>query len=360
MKEALIFFLNITLAAVDLIVAYYICFGIRFLLQKNRLWIRYFLIGIGVLLFQTALFSWLPGRVELEYSLFEGTLVFEDGALFHNLGFLLLAYSMGIGIMVLKYLWQVIRKKESFSGKLFLLEVVFCAVGCVLSVPLINNTYVIHFEGGEAAGTIVLLILAVVGAILVIWGFKTTRSEKKQKESERLQKEQSAAPQQPQTESLSPFDQLVAEKNRLTKQGDYASQIPLLIEATGLDVDDLRKAIIWNYLGIAYRETNSANKSSECFQTALQLDKNNPSAYNNLALYYAEKKDFVLAETYMNTAVAKAKDRRIDLHVFYENYALIAGQSGDMQKARGYLRLAEEAGSDSNTFSALKKRFEIN
>ena len=57
----------------------------------------------------------------------------------------------------------------------------------------------------------------------------------------------------------------------LTQKGDYAALIPLLIEATSLQVNREQKIRIWKDLGTAYKEIGNDAKAEEYFQIASRL-----------------------------------------------------------------------------------------
>ncbi len=149
------------------------------------------------------------------------------------------------------------------------------------------------------------------------------------------------------------------QKNRLAENGDYASQIPLLIEALELDVDVTRKSRIWNIFGLAYQKIDCEKKAVECFQSAKRIDPDNPSSYGNLALYYARKGEYNTAFQNADTAIKKAKKRNISSGSFYGSMALIADQSGDLKKAKIYLGLAKDAEDDKEYITSLQKRLGI-
>ena len=357
MKDVIFAFVTISLVLIDLILASAYTEGIRSLLEKNRFWIYCLLFWMGILAVQTALYSWLPGRIGAQITVFDGMFVFEDGALIRNLGNLLLAHALAIGLALLKYLWNVLRKKDRFYGKMFLLEAVICGILCFFGIRLIKSEYVVHFEGGQNIGTIVMAFLAVAGAVAVVLGFRQSRTGKENENAGDVrQSDRSATSQAPSKEAIARFDQIVAEKNRLTGDGDYASQIPLLIEAAGLDVDATRRARIWNYMGLAYNEIGSEDKALECFRTAQGIDPGHPSSYVNIAEYYTVRREYDKAIHNADTAITMAKNRKMPLGQFYARYALITGLSGDLQEAEKYLNLAGKAGCDDKTILSIQNR----
>ena len=343
---------SISLILIDFFVIMVYNDGIQLLLQNNRHWVLSFLLWMVILFFQTAFYSWLPGRIGTDLYLFDGLIVLEDGALIRNLGYMIIAHYLGIVCGIAKYLWKVVRGKDRLNWKLVLLEIAFGGVFCFLAVLLIRSEYVLRFEGGETIGTTVMSILSVVGGAAVFLGF---RKEQKEKE----QTDQSAAQKEPSKNTILLFEQIITEKNRLAEKGDYASQIPLMIEALELDVDVTRKSRICNILGLAYQKIDCEEKAVECFQSAKRIDPDNPSSYGNLALYYAGKGEYNTAFQNADTAIKKAKKRNTSLGSFYGNMALIAGQSGDLKKAKIYLGLAKDAGVDKEYIASLQKRLGI-
>ena len=53
---------GVSILLFDFIVCEIYSQGIHSILRKERRWVRYFMIWIGLLLFQTVVYSWLPGR----------------------------------------------------------------------------------------------------------------------------------------------------------------------------------------------------------------------------------------------------------------------------------------------------------
>ena len=359
MMDFILVFVTISLVLIDLIVVLLFNECIQLLFQKDRQWFRLFLFWLGILFVQTALYSWLPGRVGAELSLYDGTFVLEDGALIRNLGYIILAHVVGFVLSLLKYIWHVITGKDKIRWKPVLLETaIICAIAVIAS-QLIRSEYVIHFAGGEALGKAVMIILAVIGGSAVVMGFRQARMEKRAAKKEpgtAAGAKKAAVKQDMAPEVRARFDQIMAEKNRLAAQGDHASQIPLLIEAVGLDVDDTSKARIWNYLGAAYKQIDGEEKAAECFRNGINIDPGHPSSYINLAFYLSDKKEYNTAIRYADKAIAKAKKRRFDLGQFYAASALFAGQSGDRQKSDKYLQLAKDTGCSPEYLASIQSR----
>ena len=333
------------------------------LLEKNGRWIKPMLKWAGLILFETALVSWLPGRTGMQIVILDDVEVFTDGAVFRNLGVLLLLHAAGVGLAAAKHVWAVIRKRKALSGRLLFLEIVSCAASVLIGIKLVQSDYVMQFEGGEEAGNIVMILLALIGGggfLYLFW------DDRKQKNKAKTAVETPHEEQPPAAEAVAPmtntdarFNQIIAEKNRLTGEGDYASQIPLLIEATGLDVDEKRKRRIWNLLGIAYEQVGSADRAAECYHTAQRFDPESPSCYNNLGLLHAKKGEYGIAARHMHTALEKANKRNQNLGLYYANYARVLGKSGDLPGAKEMLRLASQAGYDRESVEDIKKQIGV-
>ena len=169
MQDIIYIFVTFGLVVVDIVVALLYADAIQMLLEKDLRCVFFFLMWIGILLLQTGLFSWLPGRTGSEISMLDGLIVFEDGALVRNFGSLLFVHAAGIGMSIAKNLWEVIRRRARFYGKLFLLQVATCALFGYLGIVLMENGYTVHFQGGEKAGSAVLLVIAAVGAGLILF-----------------------------------------------------------------------------------------------------------------------------------------------------------------------------------------------
>lgn len=380
MQDIIYIFVTFGLVVVDIVVALLYADAIQMLLEKDLRCVFFFLMWIGILLLQTGLFSWLPGRTGSEISMLDGLIVFEDGALVRNFGSLLFVHAAGIGMSIAKNLWEVIRRRARFYGKLFLLQVATCALFGYLGIVLMENGYTVHFQGGEKAGSAVLLVIAAVGAGLILFAIFSGKSDKKDASAQgtaqgsgqgtaqgsgrgttrgSAQGSSSGSSKEPSAEAVARFEQIAAERKRMMASGDAASLIPLLIEATSLDLDSARKARIWNYLGMAYNEISSPEKCVECYRTAQRTDPDSPSAYNNLAMYQVDRKEYGEALRNMELAVQKAEKRRMNAGNFYANYALAAGLNGDLNSARKYLDLSEKAGYESGEIASIRRRLGI-
>lgn len=337
--------------------------ALNYLLEKNGQWIRFMLKWSGLILLETALVSWLPGRTGMQIVILDNEEVFTDGALFHNLGILLLLHAACVGLATAKDVWAVIRKRKVFSGKLLFLETVSCVVSALIGIQLVHSEYVMHFEGGEEVGNFVMILIALIGGggfLYLLWDERRQKKEPETAEKTPHAREPSAAgTPSPKTDADAQFHRIIAEKNRLTGEGDYASQIPLLIEATGLDVNKERKGRIWNLLGIAYEQIDSADRAAECYYTAQRFDPENPACYNNLGLYYAKKGEYEIAVRHMHTALKKANKRNQNLGLYYANYALVLGKSGDLPGAKEMLLHAVQAGHDRESVEKIKKQIGI-
>ena len=324
------------------------------LLVKNRAWLPFLAIWVGLLLFQTGIYTWLPGKLNLEISYFDGNVKFVGGALTMNLALVLLLHSAGIALAVLGHIWKAIRKKAKLNGKFVLLELAITALLVFIGVTLFNRAEAeqLPSEPGKA------VLMTVIGIVLMLWVYGSLRKRKQQKMPEKGVD----APAQHWAPAGSPREQfawVVAEKDRLKAMGDYISQIPLLTKATELDVDGKSKARIWNYLGMAHEQLKSPQKAEECYRNAILFDKDNPASHNNLALLVSDRGNYTAALRHMDAAIAAAKARRQALGVYYGNYALIAGKGGNMSRAEEYLILAKNAGYDDASIRTIRRRLRM-
>ena len=328
------------------------------LLAKNRAWIRFLAIWAGLLLFQTGLYTWLPGKLNIEISYFDGIVKFVDGALILNLALILILHSVGIALAALSHLWKAIRKKVKLNGKFVLLELTITALLIFIGIKLFNRAEAepMTAEQGKA------VVMTLLGILLMLLGYRSIKKKKKQAE----QKKENPVPQRSVTPSRSAwpltgtaeeqFAWVVAEKDRLKALGDYTSQIPLLTKATELDVDGKSRARIWNYLGMAHEQLKSPQKAEECYRNALLLDSDNPASHNNLALLCSDRGESAEALRHMEAAIHAAKARKQTMGVYYGNYALIAGKGGNLSQAEDYLRLAKKAGYDDASVQAVRRQ----
>ena len=105
-------------------------------LKKDRSWAGWLALWVGLLLFQTGLYTWVPGRFGLEITCMDGLITFQDGALIGNLGLIMLIHAAGIGLAILGYLWKTIRKKVKYNGKFLLLELAMTVLLLFLGIQI--------------------------------------------------------------------------------------------------------------------------------------------------------------------------------------------------------------------------------
>lgn len=202
MKDLIFVAVTMSIILVDFFVLQFYIESIKLLLQKKRKWIVFLLFWIGIILLQTLFYSWLPGRMGGEISYFDGLIVLQDGALIRNCGFIILVHEMAIGISLLKYIWNVIRKRDKFYAKLFFAELLVGILFTVISIPLIRNDYVVTFKGGGALASIVTVILALIGIYAVFGGMKEEHAEKKRAKTAETEKSSTKASGDPMEKRL--------------------------------------------------------------------------------------------------------------------------------------------------------------
>ena len=333
---------NISIAFFDIIVFFIFKSMMEEILNKSLAWIGFLVFWIGLLLFQTGLYTWIPGRFGYELSAFDGVFTFKDKAIIYNLGLQLVLHALAIGAAFARYLWRIITRKTKFQANVFFLELLIGGICAGAGAMLITGeqTAFAYFSNSADATTIAMIV---IGAALMILFFLPSGKGKKKKE-----------PSDP--EAIRRYDQVMEERKRLSQKGDYASLIPLLIEATSLAVDAGKKAQIWNFLGIAYKELDSDQRAQECYHTALGFDPDNASSYNNLALLCLKNHNYGEAERYMELTLKKAKARQQNPGLYYYNYALIAWNAGSRAKAENYLKLAEKEGYDAAAIQAVRRQ----
>ena len=332
-------------------------FGKR-LLTRDRLWIRFLILWVGLFLFKTGLYTWIPGKLGFQIEVFEGLITLKDADLAGNLAVLLFVHALCIGLALLGHLWRAIRKKVRFSWKFVLLELATIALFVLLGQWAVNKAKEMPVAEDHRS-----LLMMGLGLVLAAWAYAGL---KKAGKAASAKAPAAAAPAHTEPSRiqltgtpLEQFEQVVAEKNRLTAQGDYASQIPLLTAASGLELDGARKARIWNYMGLAREQLKEPKKAEECYRTALLFDENNPSAHNNLALMYSGRRDHQTALRHMEAALAEAKKRKQAMGVYYGNHALVTGRAGNRSRAEDYLELAKSAGYDDASIRSVRKQLNL-
>lgn len=167
--------MTLVLIAVDLAVAFMFTFMIEEILSKGKLWFPLLLMITGIIFLQASVYSWLPKKLGLEFQLMDGAITLRDGALFSNLGALLIAQGVGIAFALVKHLWEVIRKKSRFLSAAFALELLFTILFIAAGASLFKEDPV----PGETVPFGKLAGLAALGAALLIAGIQAVRKQKK-------------------------------------------------------------------------------------------------------------------------------------------------------------------------------------
>lgn len=348
---------GIGLGIIEVFVAYLYYNSIVVLLGGDRKTsFRIIFSCIGILFVLTAVCTWVPGRFGYAVSIYdESLIILEDGAFFINLAIVFFVEAFAIFVGLLKYLWSSLRKKTVFDIRFVGLEVLYIGASVFAGLIFKKNDRVYEVKGGNGFAYFIVLVVVTIALIFIVKGIMEDIKTKRNDKGETKEKD-AAGSQQPTKADIKEFDRIVAEKNRLTKAGDYASQIPLLTKATGLNLDGPRKAKIWNYMGLAYWELNSPERSRECYQTALTFDPHNPGSLTNLARVEAESNNFRKAKEYMDQSIAEAKKRGMNLSSYYANYALICEKAGEKKNVQKYLQLASEAGYDRTKLEKIRRR----
>ena len=176
MQDIISVIATLLLIAVDLTVAFLFSFMIEEILARSRRWIYLLMIITGIILLQAAVYSWLPGRTGMEIQLMDGAVTLRDGALFSNLGALLIAQGIGIGIALIKHLWSVIRKQSKFLGAAFVLELLFLVLFIAAGASLFKE----QPSAGETVSSGILIGLAAAGAVLLTAGIRAMKGRKTQ------------------------------------------------------------------------------------------------------------------------------------------------------------------------------------
>ncbi len=161
---------SLLLAVVAIVAAMLFTEMIEAILKKNRVWFSFLLLILGIMLAETAVYSWLPGRFGYKVEYFDGAFSLDDGAVLSNLGGILLAQAVALVFTLAKYLWSCIRKKESFNGKFFLLDFLFMLVFGAAAVSLFQNDSAIALTKAESVRTSLLLAFGVCGTLMILLG----------------------------------------------------------------------------------------------------------------------------------------------------------------------------------------------
>lgn len=318
---------------------------IESILAKDRSWFRYLFACLCSLLLLTLFSSYATGRLHYQLLVFDMDMSLIPGAFIQHFGLHLLLQALAIVLALGKYLWSVIRRRRRFRWAFFGIELLFAAGCCAAGYGLIRDRRVLPF-GKELDA-----VYALAFALLLFGIYRGLRGV--------LQSRKPASAASSGADEAE-YRRVLDERKRLGAQGDYASQIPLLLKATGLTLSPFQRSTIWNLLGLAYENTASPERALSCYQTALQFDTGNPWALNNLALLQAERGENRRALKNMERALREKEKRDGELGLFYANYGYICGLAGKRDKAENYLKKAETAGYDAAAVRRLRGRLGLN
>ncbi len=103
------------------------------------------------------------------------------------------------------------------------------------------------------------------------------------------------------------LDQLPAEKKAdlLMARGEYAAAI------TAYQQSNLKSAIVWNNIGMAYHHLYSLDQARKAYQQALVLNPRFAAASNNLAAVYYAQHEFKVAEHWYKKALKHSSESAV-------------------------------------------------
>ena len=141
-------------------------------------------------------------------------------------------------------------------------------------------------------------------------------------------------------------EQILIRANDYAEKEDYQKELEVLL--TGLSVDD-KNATLLNNIGRAYRRLGHYDTALDYYFRSAAIDPDQPSIGMNIATVYIYKGEYDHAEKCFEEEIRKLEtDSRAEakgvLRIAYANYALCAGKKGDLNKARGLLNKAKQAG----------------
>jgi tetratricopeptide (TPR) repeat protein len=103
------------------------------------------------------------------------------------------------------------------------------------------------------------------------------------------------------------LDEMPAEKKAdlLMARGQYAAAI------TAYQQSNLRSAIVWNNMGMAYHHLYALDQARKAYQQSLSLNPRFAAADNNLAAVYYGQHEFKVAEHYYKRAIKHSKESAV-------------------------------------------------
>ena len=104
-----------------------------------------------------------------------------------------------------------------------------------------------------------------------------------------------------------PFEELPAEQKAdiLMARGEYAAAI------TAYQQSDLKSAIVWNNIGMAYHHLFALDEARKAYQQALTLNPRFAPAANNLAAVYYGQHEFRVAEHWYKKALKHTSESAV-------------------------------------------------
>lgn len=102
--------------------------------------------------------------------------------------------------------------------------------------------------------------------------------------------------------------------------------------------------ILWNTLGVLYREKNQIDDALKCYEKALNLNPGYTQSIVNIAISYYALNNLKMANQKMEIAYAMMDTSAPNYAAMLGNYALILGKLGDKKKAAKLINEAEARG----------------
>ena len=243
-------------------------------MKKDKRWFLCFLSFLCALLLLALVSCYVTERMGVSISFIDEELDFPKGAFFMWLGLGLIIQVISILISVFKHFWSIIRGKEKIDWSFLGFEFLFVAI-FVVAVLYLFRIKIIWPTGKDAdvkyiASAAVLSIICLMG-YLNIKGTKTDSSGESSADTS-TSKTVTGENSSNSADSDARYAQIINRCEELKKEGKYGAQIPLLLEATELPVNDKKKLIIWQNLGLAYDNIGSKERAAECYNTAKKYE----------------------------------------------------------------------------------------
>lgn len=121
----------------------------------------------------------------------------------------------------------------------------------------------------------------------------------------------------------------------------YKDAVNILKKAVRIDENN---ALVWVKLGKAYRECDMQDEALECYNKAISIDPDFPTAYSNIGTIFILRGDYQAALEKFEKALSLMSTKDGDYPTVLANYGVAVGNTGDKKQAAILINKAENQG----------------